>query len=294
MAIDNFNISNRSGTQLALWHFSSNDAIADKGLSLSPAMNRSVAVVLAHGTFSNHRSCRGLAQFLSKKGFSCWILDFQGHGASDKPIIEPDFESMCLEDVDAVLEHLKKNGFPSVYWIGHSGGGLAALMHQSRQSKQGVAIEKLVVLGSQATHAGRNYKNRCLIRISRQITRMMGIAPGRYFGIGPENEFARVMLQWYDWSLSGKWQGSDGFDYEAALSKIRVPFLCFAGEGDTFIAPVDGCRHIFEKFGGTEKTFHYCGKTTGYAENYTHSRLISSSSAAKEIWPLVADWLKKT
>lgn len=290
-------IVNSSGTRLALWHFPATSTKAfgpvDSGFSASKTgAPSSVPVILAHGTFSNHRACRGIAQYLSKRGYDCWILDFQGHGSSEKPVAEPDFESMCLEDVTAVLRFMEDRGFPSVYWIGHSGGGLAALMYLARNTDRQDRILKLITLGSQATHAARRTKNRALIWISKHITRLLGVAPGRYLKIGPENEFARVMLQWYEWSLSASWRGSDGFDYEQALSSIEVPILSFSGAGDTFIAPTDGCRHLFDSYGASEKTFYYCATSTGFSENYTHARLVSSSSAAREIWPKIADWLQ--
>src|SRR5688572_3601759 len=44
-----------------------------------------VPVVLTHGTFSNYRSCMGLAEYLAKAGFACWVFDWRGHGASARP-----------------------------------------------------------------------------------------------------------------------------------------------------------------------------------------------------------------
>ena len=288
-------VLNASGTRLALWHYPGATPVPRIADPSSGRVNRlaSSPVILSHGTFSNHRSCRGLAQYLAKSGIDCWILDFQGHGLSERPRSEPNFESMCLEDVQAALEYVsERNSNAPINWVGHSGGGLAALMYLARNLDRQTQIGKLTILASQATHAGVNSRNRVGIQFCKYITRILKVAPGRWLKIGPENEFAKVMLQWIQWSLEGKWLGVDGFDYEIAIKQIDLPLQCFAGAGDLFIAPVEGCQHLFDCYGGRDKTFHYCGKNTGYNEDYSHARIISSGSAAKEVWPKIADWLK--
>ncbi|MFK7857110.1 MAG: alpha/beta fold hydrolase [Granulosicoccus sp.] len=291
-----YHISNKSGTRLALTRLpckidsiKSTNSIVKRNSTLIGA----VPVVLAHGTFSNHRSCKGLALYLSQRGFDCWLLDFQGHGHSAKPVGSPTFESMCLEDTAAVLEFIGIR-YPGqqMHWIGHSGGGLSILMYLCRNLNQQKSIASIVTLASQATHAAVVKKHRYAIKVSKLITQALGFAPGRWFKIGPENEFANVMLQWYRWSLQGKWLGEDSFDYENGMRSLTCPLLALAGGGDHFIAPADGCKHIFNRAGSNHKKFELCGLTTGYKENYSHARLISSSSASSEVWPLVSDWLE--
>lgn len=290
-------ITNKSGTRLALTRLPSK-VDATKGKSSSVKQNSvlkgAVPVVLAHGTFSNHRSCKGLALYLSQRGFDCWVLDFQGHGYSAKPSSSPTFESMCLEDTAAVLEFMGTR-YPGqqLHWVGHSGGGLAILMYLCRNPKHQNSIASIVTLASQATHAAVARKHRYAIKASKFITQALGFAPGRWFKIGPENEFAAVMLQWYRWSLQGQWLGEDGFDYEVALRSVTCPLFALAGAGDHFIAPVEGCEHIFSCTGSIHKKFELCGLTSGYKENYTHARLISSSTASSEVWPLISGWLAR-
>lgn len=276
-------IKNKTGVELALTHY---PAHPDSG------GQQNHPVILAHGTFSNHRSVRGIAQHLTEYGFDCWILDFQGHGHSGEPKVTPSFESMCLDDSEAVISHLQKL-YPSakINWVGHSGGGLAPLMYLARNPDHHRAFNAVVTLASQATDAANSVRNRFAIVLSRAITALLGVAPGKYLNLGPENEFASVMSQWYGWSLSKKWQGSDGFDYIESLPDIRVPCLMLAGHDDRFIAPTTGCELLFNQLGSTDKEFRICGTDTGFIENYNHARLVSSRSAANDIWPLVSSWL---
>lgn len=288
-------IHNRLGTRLGLTHFSSGKPVESRDSDEAMLVNDDVSqpvVLLTHGTFSNHRSCSGLAKYLAKAGCECWVLDFQGHGHSSCPVTHPSFESMCLDDTEAAILFLQKR-YPTqkIHFVGHSGGGLAILMYLARNPLMQESIGHVVTLASQATHAGVLKRNRWAIRLASLITRLLGFAPGRWLGIGPEHEFGRVMSQWYRWSLEGRWLGADGFDYEAALPKLDQPLLCLAAEADTFIAPQDGCRHVFDLYGSGVKEYQVCGISTGFLENYTHARIISSSSAAKDIWPRIYNWL---
>jgi oxygen-independent coproporphyrinogen-3 oxidase len=37
----------------------------------------------------------------------------------------------------------------------------------------------------------------------------------------------------------------------------------------------------------------FCAKSEGYAEDYSHARIIASRRAQQEIWPIISDWLVK-
>ncbi len=249
-------------------------------------------MLLTHGTFSNHRSCRGLAQHLNKRGFDCWLLDNQGHGLSEPPLQAPDFEQMYLDDASAAVDFLKQRyNHQKLAWVGHSGGGLGALMYLAREPDRQATFSSIVTLASQATDAAVRPLNRSLIRLAQVTTRVLGYAPGHRLRLGPEAEFGAVMQQWYDWSLSGRWLGRDGFDYEASLPRVSVPTMMMAGSADRFIAPVSGCVRLFNQLGAEQSSFVRCGLDGGFSEDYSHARIISSRAAATDIWPLITSWL---
>ena len=273
-------ILNRTGTRLCLHH-------------IEPPAGSAGSVVLAHGMFSNYRACRGLAKYIASLGFECWLLDSQGHGYSDLPAIEPSFESMSLDDTHAVLEFFCSRGQQPLWWIGHSGGGLAMLMYLSRYPAQQSRLAGLVTLASQTTEAGRSWPKSVLFRVSRILLKVVKVAPGKLLGLGPENEFAGVMDQWLDWSIKGHWSGNDEFDYLNAMQHLTVPCLALAADGDHFIAPTTGIKKIHEAYGASDKTFTVFGKDQGHLENYTHARLVSSRNASIDVWPLVGEWLQK-
>ncbi len=283
-------VINSAGTTLALTQLVNNSDAGQHNPN-----GRLNPVLLAHGTFSNHRSVQRLATYLASQGFDCWMLDFQGHGKSDKPKQQPNFDGMCIDDAAASLDYLKTL-YPaeSIIWIGHSGGGLAALTLLCRKPEYADVVRALVTIGSQATHAAKRFKYRLIIQASRFITGVLRMAPGKYFKLGPENEFGPVMMQWYRWNLSGRWLSDDGFDYLNALPSITVPTLMLSGTGDVFIAPPEGCLALYERIGSSVKQYRECGEHTGFAEDYDHTRLVSSRNASREIWPLISDWLTQS
>ncbi len=274
------------GAQLVLHHVGPTDGSIHA---------RKAGVILAHGTFSNYRTCAGLARYLTGRGHDCWLLDFEGHGCSNKVLPTADFEAMFLSGANAALDHIVANTEGRIHWVGHSGGGLAALMALARRPELTKQMHSLVMLGSQACDAGHSVSHRAVLRLSLILTRMLGFVPARALRLGPEDEVAEVMLQWYRWNLRAHWQGSEGFDYLEALreqeSLAYLPVLSMAGTGDRYIAPPAACRKLHELLPGTANVWQECGIDQNFAEDFTHSRLISSRAAAREIWPRIADWL---
>lgn len=279
-------VQSSRGARLVLHHVAS----VKKAGSVSKA-----GVILAHGTFSNYRTCGALARYLAERGHDCWLLDFEGHGCSNKVLPPADFESMFLSGAIAAIDHVDRTTEGKIHWVGHSGGGLAALMAVARRPELTERLHSLVMLGSQASDAGHAMPHRIVLRLSLLLTRVLGFVPGRVLQLGPENEVAEVMLQWYRWNLRAHWQGAGGFDYMKALREhgnlAALPVLALAGTGDRFIAPPVACRRLHALLPGADNVWQECGVGQGFVEDFTHSRLISSRAAARQIWPRIAEWL---
>ncbi len=253
---------------------------------------RPVPVVLTHGTFSNARICGRLAAYLAGHGFDCWVLELRGRGESQRKISNPTFEDFGLFDAPAVLEAVRAHtGRQRLFLVGHSGGGLAFLMHLARVPAARADVVGLVMLASQATEAGATLGGRLMLAFGWVAEAVLGYAPGRACRVGPENEPKGILRQWFRWNFARRWTGSDGFDYLRTLPEIAVPTLCLAGAGDRYIAPVRGCRRVFDALGGTDKEWVLCGRSEGFSEDYGHARIIASRAAEREIWPRVRDWL---
>ena len=250
-------------------------------------------VLLTHGTFSNAQVCGKLASFLASHGFDCWVVELRGHGQSQRGEGNPDFQHLADFDVPAALEAVRRRtGKSQAFLLGHSGGGLVFLMHLARNPRSREHVKGIVTLASQATEAGATAISRLKIVGLATINNVLGYLPGPALGLGPENELRGVMNQWFRWNWSRRWLGRDGFDYAEALAHVDVPALLLAGAGDRFIAPVRGCQSLYGFLGSRDKRLVVCGRSTGFAEDYGHTRLIASKAARQEIWAMILSWMR--
>jgi len=250
-------------------------------------------VVLSHGAYSNSGICIGMAQHLGRAGFTCWLFDWRGRGASSVPAAPVTFEQVALFDVPCVIDAvMSRSGGRAPFWVGHSGGGLVASMWMARFPQCAMrSVKGLVMVGSQATGAAPTLRARLRLQAYDWCLRFSRVAPGRALRLGPENESAAMMRQWCAWNLERAFLGDDGFNYMTALARVTLPVLSLAGAGDWLVAPPAGCRELLTAFGTRDAQFHHCAAAEGFCENYSHSRLFLSTNASKEIWPLIARWL---
>ncbi|EPJ9004178.1 alpha/beta fold hydrolase, partial [Acinetobacter baumannii] len=66
-----------------------------------------------------------------------------------------------------------------------------------------------------------------------------------------------------------------------------------SGTGDKFIAPVKGCYKYLKAFENQDNVFREFGCSNNNLENYSHSRIVLSQNAAKEVWPTILQWIDK-
>ena len=58
------------------------------------------------------------------------------------------------------------------------------------------------------------------------------------------------------------------------------------------IAPWRGCEALARTFGGADVEFVLCGRAAGFAEDYSHSRLLMSGNAQSDVFPRIAQWIR--
>ena len=122
----------------------------------------------------------------------------------------PSFEAFGLLDVPAALEAVRAHTGRPLFLVGHSGGGLAFLMHLVRQPSARADVRGVVLLGSQATEACATWSGRLFVAFGRLTDLTLGYTPGRALGLGPEDEPGGVLTEWYRWNRSQRWTGRDG------------------------------------------------------------------------------------
>ncbi len=249
-------------------------------------------LILAHGTFTNQRSCAPLASHLAARGWQCWLFDWRGHGYSDQPRASFNFETLARQDVPAVLRVVEENCGPlRPFWLGHSAGAVIAAMWLARQAPACTRLAGLQMLAAQATSRQRSWAMQKKIRLISWLLPLRRQIASHWMPLATEAESSHLLRQWCQWSLRGHMQGKDGFDYLAALGRQQLPVLSLAGGGDDFISPPDGCQRLLESFGSASKRYVLCSQAQGFVEDYSHERLLISKNAKNEIWPLLENWL---
>nr|WP_286193695.1 alpha/beta fold hydrolase [Tropicibacter sp. R16_0] len=254
-----------------------------------------VPVIVVHGTFSSHEGCTGLARRLADDGFDVWAMDWRGRGGSEMPDTPFDFDTIAKMDIPAVLDLVQtETRERSAFFVTHSDGGLIVGMWAARNPElANASIRGLVTMAAQAHLAAERPEHRQRVAEMTAYLETIDVIPPRQLGVGSEPESALLMRQWCRWNLDGKFLGSDGFDYLPALKALNFPLLCLIAGGDHFIAPRAGCESFANAFGSPDRSIHFCSLEQGFAEDYEHGRILASTPAREEIWPLVADWVSQ-
>lgn len=254
---------------------------------------RGPPVILTHGMFSDMRICVPFARYLELEGFACWTFDWRGHGRSTAGKSPPTFDQVAALDVPAVISFVRERAAcERVAWVAHSGGGLALLMHLARVPKAAEQISCGVLFGSQAVGAAATLPGRVFVTLCSALNGILRRVTGPRLRFHGKDEFAGILGPWLRWNRTGRWLGEDGFDYEAGLAGLGVALLVFAGSGDRWIAPPEGCTQLVRAIAGPRNKLIVCAPENGFSEHYSHAGMILSPGARKEIWPRAAAFLK--
>lgn len=235
-------------------------------------------VLITHGTFSNAQTCTPLAQFFARAGHPVYVITWRDRTGRPGAF---DFDDLAHGEITAALAALPE----PAHLIAHSGGGLAMCL-ALRSPENRAKTRSLTLMATQATHL------RCAPRRDLAFMEAMGILcrplgywPARVFGLGPCNESAALLSHWLRINRAGRFTARDGADVFAEMPGWHMPLLMLAGAADRMIAPQEGCRALAAAFGPTGH-FHLCAQETD-GEDFTHSRLLRSRTAAQHVWPRI-------
>ena len=248
-------------------------------------------VLLVPGTFSNHTfwlGTRGVgfARTLSDAGWEACVLDPRGHGLSDRPSSDQDWDidKWAREDVPTALRALASAQQP-LHIIGHSAGGAVTLAALAADVTLHPLVRSITTLGTPVPWLQPlRGVGACVIRA---VSTLFGRFPARLLRLGPEDELPHVMSQWMTWNIEGHWTGDDGTDYSQGLAHIHHPCLMIAGTADRMFAPPNACEGLFNMVGSARKRFKVF-------DGLDHVGLMISKRARTEVWPEILHFLGET
>lgn len=262
-------------------------------------------VLLLHGAMADSRlylaAQRGLATFLAEQGYSVYLADLRGHGAS-LPALEEQpsigIGDLVQRDIPALLTTLfDRHPSQRLFVLSHGWGGVWLASALIRQPQLLARVSGLVQLAvrRRALAGGR------WVRAARRalwgsfaslIGRLQGRVPARALGLGSQDEARAIHAANLAWER-GEWRDlEDGFDYASALECLAwPPSLYLAGNRDRVLGHIDDVRRFARELGRHDAQVILLEKGLGCSRHYGHTDLLTHPQAEQDHFPLIADWL---
>jgi len=288
-------------------------------------------VILCHGLGSNHYSLDpacypSLARHLAGEGFDVYALDLRGRGLSSRPGAKwgrPldwgwSFDDYVAKDLPAAIKYVRNAaGAEAVNWVGHSMGGMAAYAYL-QENIDGGGIKSATAIASPGVFDETSIWSPVLKigplllkmkRIpSREAARfgapLAWLLPTRRFGMTPrhypwlavncvENISTPVLAQFHHWLKHNTFCNKDGSRvYCDGFGDIKTPLMTLVGKGDFIANPVN-IKKVAERMPDPRHKHLYFAKSRGSLENYDHISIIMGKNAPREVYPVIADWIRE-
>lgn len=267
---------------------------------------------------------------LNERGFDVWILEFRGSRSSrwighGRPTV--DLARKLEQDLPAAVRRVSAaTGHRRVNLVGHSLGGLLAHLHAGGPHGDGVArIVTMAVPGSLDSFFGR--ASPLLKPPARALApwaaRLSGLgidrlvrwggpfaeiaSMPRQVGFGSVNRAQRRawlthgvedlpggdLAQLMRWLADGHLQLVAGMDDAERLARVRAPVRLVASRGDRVVTPRQVAR-AYALLGAPERELIVVSRDRGATRDYAHTELLLSPLAARDVHPLVAEWLERS
>ncbi len=265
-------------------------------------------VFMVHGSIESGKifysnSGKGLAPFLAQNGFDVFVADLRGRGLS-KPTINKNSEhgltEILKDDFPAYINEIKKiKGDVPQYWIAHSWGGVMMLSFLARNFNS-VKISSIVFFATKRRISIFNLKKLWMINfnwnfLAKIFILFKGYLPAKEMKIGSDNESKKSYYETAKWVNSERWiHWNEDFDYSAALKKLCLPpTLYLAGKNDTVLGHPKDVKLLMNETGNQNHEFLILGKSNGNINDYGHIDILAHPDAAKDVYPIALDWIKR-
>ncbi|MCK6527331.1 alpha/beta hydrolase [Myxococcota bacterium] len=296
--------------------------------------HHAIPVVLVHGTGVNRMNWMAtprhdLAAYLSRRGFEVYVPELRGSRASVPPersglrAGDWDFDTHLRRDLPALLARVgRRTGSRSVYYVGHSLGGILGYVYAAEEDPEGIA--GIVALGSPTridplggAQAGAEKRRGMaprrgrldapgLVRFVLPFLTNPGVRLAHLLS-NPENvdgEVVRAVLrdglepvasgllrQYIRWVGAAEITDRHGRGYRERLERIACPALLVAGRADA-VVPAWQVRSAYEDLSAADRTWLVLGRAWGFSADYGHADMVIGRAAPDEVFPRIGDWLE--
>ncbi len=264
-------------------------------------------VLFVHGSIENgrifySRSGRGLAPFLARQGFDCYVADLRGRGESRPPICRSSRYGQTeaiVEDLTALAAAIEqRRGDALQHWVAHSWGGVLVSSHLARFPQRITRVASLTYFGVKRRILVRNLARLLMIDLGWRgihtlLAALLGYLPARQLGFGSDNETRRSHAQCRAWVRDGPWvDPEDGFDYASALRSLSLPrCLYLAAVRDRCLGNPQDVRAFIAESGPHQSHFRLLARANGNLHDYDHISMLTHPDAERDHFPRVSTWI---
>ncbi len=265
-------------------------------------------ILFMHGSMEDGKifytkSNKGLAPFLAKAGYDCFVLDLPGRGLSS-PKLSRDSTYGQHDTINDEIPFFKKaikeiTGQDRMHWVAHSWGGITMLSNMVRYGSEDVI--SLSTFGTKRRITISGLKKFYMINFGYNgllvlLTKIFGYLPAKLTGIGAENEPRNTYHEIRHWARkNGKWIDQvDGFNYlEAAKTHSFPPGLFIAAANDPVLGhPKDVHLTMMETVGEAGK-YVLLSTENGNLNDYGHINMLTHPDCRKDVFPICLDWIEQ-
>lgn len=235
------------------------------------------------------------------------------------------FDDYVFKDFPAIVDHIrKKTRSKKLHWAGHSLGG--TLVYAAIETLGNDVCASGVTLGAAMSASAKIGLIKFLLKVdpvvkrmpfiplkalaqtSGPLTRLLAPLENNFFyaadnidfdvmetglKVAVENVSSALFLQLHDWYRHNHFRTKDrDFSYRNHLKDIKAPFLVCAGSVDGLTGYPD-VHLAFREISSKEKDFRLFSRETGCRTEYGHMDLVLGRNAPREVFPAIAEWMKR-
>jgi predicted alpha/beta hydrolase len=272
------------------------------GEILAESRGRGVALLL-HAMMANRKTMdrprgEGLASMIAAAGLGVVSFDLRGHGESGPSARDGarfSYDDYVLEDLPALVSFVRER-FPKdkLVLVGHSLGGHAALaaagVFPDKAPDAIIGLASNIWLPSWEPSATRRAAKTAFLATWLGITEAWGLFDPRPLRMGNDAVALPYVRQfWQMWSKD-RFESLDGrVDYEAALSRVALPYFSVASEGDRLLGHPDAVERFVGAVGGSDKHHRVVTNAESSGRAPDHMGLVTSARSAP-VWREIASF----
>lgn len=269
----------------------------------------------------------GLPHVLTERGRDVWLAELRGSRSAAVPQHAKsrcDVTHKVSHDLPAVVDTvMAMTGAHELDLIGHSLGGLLALMHSVRDPR----VRRVVTVatpGHLRGFAGLLEKTPLFSAVARGLERMVGqldrvavsplarlsgpvphlamtrhFLPGavdastrrRYLDHAVEDVPGPELAQLVRWAASGKLTDDRGRSLDDDLGHVRVPVLSVYSMRDKVVSEASA-RAVHARLGSADKALLCVDRTQAASRDYAHADILLAPTARHDVLEPISEWLR--